>query len=396
MSKRSGDFVSLDELLDDIGVDAARWFMLWRSHDTTVDLDLDLARRESSDNPVYYVQYAHARIASILRKAGRGGVGRGRGRRADPGHAARADREGAGQAPARVPRRGPRGRRAPRAAPDLRLLDRRRRRLPRLLPRLPGGRRRGRGRRGLAPRPLPADQADDRRRPRPARHLGPGADVKPLAEIRGRSRDSVRAGTLRRSDLEAFGALLEQDRRAAPVLVTGAGDGRLAVSTGLASAAAARRRAHRAGRVRPRGADPGRRPRPRRRARPARVPARRSRRRPRSCSRWSSPARPRQKATDPLVCIVAGEPGDRRQGADRLGRLPPRGGETAQRLRPRRPPRPAARRRERRPAGGRRRRRTLVLACVGPLARHGPRRAPAEEGAARGCPAGGAEVVVYG
>ena len=70
MSKRSGDFVSLDELLDDIGVDATRWFMLWRSHDTTVDLDLELARRESSDNPVYYVQYAHARIASILRKAG--------------------------------------------------------------------------------------------------------------------------------------------------------------------------------------------------------------------------------------------------------------------------------------------------------------------------------------
>jgi arginyl-tRNA synthetase len=70
MSKRSGDFVSLDELLDDIGADATRWFMLWRSHDTTVDLDLALARRESSDNPVYYVQYAHARIASILRKAG--------------------------------------------------------------------------------------------------------------------------------------------------------------------------------------------------------------------------------------------------------------------------------------------------------------------------------------
>jgi arginyl-tRNA synthetase len=72
MSKRSGDFVSLDELLDDIGVDATRWFMLHRSHDTTVDLDLDLARRESSENPVYYVQYAHARIASILRKAGEG------------------------------------------------------------------------------------------------------------------------------------------------------------------------------------------------------------------------------------------------------------------------------------------------------------------------------------
>jgi arginyl-tRNA synthetase len=70
MSKRSGEFVSLDDLLDDIGVDAARWFMLWRNHDTTVDLDLELARRQSNDNPVYYVQYAHARIASILRKAG--------------------------------------------------------------------------------------------------------------------------------------------------------------------------------------------------------------------------------------------------------------------------------------------------------------------------------------
>ena len=69
MSKRSGEFVTLDELVDEIGVDATRWFMLWRSHDTTVDLDLELARRESSDNPVYYVQYAHARIASILRKA---------------------------------------------------------------------------------------------------------------------------------------------------------------------------------------------------------------------------------------------------------------------------------------------------------------------------------------
>jgi len=69
MSKRSGDFVALDELLDDIGVDATRWFMLWRSHDTTLDLDLELARRQSNDNPVYYVQYAHARIASILSKA---------------------------------------------------------------------------------------------------------------------------------------------------------------------------------------------------------------------------------------------------------------------------------------------------------------------------------------
>ena len=70
MSKRAGEFVTLDDLMDDIGVDATRWFLLQRSHDTTLDVDLDLARRRSQDNPVFYAQYAHARIASILRKAG--------------------------------------------------------------------------------------------------------------------------------------------------------------------------------------------------------------------------------------------------------------------------------------------------------------------------------------
>jgi len=74
MSKREGEFVTLDDLIDDIGVDAARFFLLQRSHDTTLDLDLTLAREQSQDNPVYYVQYAHARIASILRKAGEGRV----------------------------------------------------------------------------------------------------------------------------------------------------------------------------------------------------------------------------------------------------------------------------------------------------------------------------------
>jgi arginyl-tRNA synthetase len=74
MSKRRGDFITLDELVDQIGVDAARFFMLQRSHDTTVDLDLELARRESSENPVYYVQYAHARITSVLAKEGEKGV----------------------------------------------------------------------------------------------------------------------------------------------------------------------------------------------------------------------------------------------------------------------------------------------------------------------------------
>jgi arginyl-tRNA synthetase len=70
MSKRAGEFVTLDDLLDEIGVDAARWYLLARSHDTTVDLDLDLAREQSSENSVYYVQYAHARIASMLAKGG--------------------------------------------------------------------------------------------------------------------------------------------------------------------------------------------------------------------------------------------------------------------------------------------------------------------------------------
>jgi arginyl-tRNA synthetase len=75
MSKRAGEFVTLDELIAEIGVDAARWYLLARSHDTTVDLDLDLARSQSAENPVYYVQYAHARIASLLDKAGQQRVG---------------------------------------------------------------------------------------------------------------------------------------------------------------------------------------------------------------------------------------------------------------------------------------------------------------------------------
>ncbi len=66
MSKRRGEFITLDDLLDEVGVDATRFFMLQRSHDRTVDLDLELARRESPENPVYYVQYAHARIVSML------------------------------------------------------------------------------------------------------------------------------------------------------------------------------------------------------------------------------------------------------------------------------------------------------------------------------------------
>jgi len=68
MSKRRGDFITLDDLLDEVGVDATRFWMLQRSHDRTVDLDLELAKQESPENPVYYVQYAHARIVSMLGK----------------------------------------------------------------------------------------------------------------------------------------------------------------------------------------------------------------------------------------------------------------------------------------------------------------------------------------
>ena len=68
MSKRRGEFITLDDLLDEIGVDATRYFMLQRSHDRTVDLDLDLAKRQDRENPVYYIQYAHARIVTMLGK----------------------------------------------------------------------------------------------------------------------------------------------------------------------------------------------------------------------------------------------------------------------------------------------------------------------------------------
>jgi len=70
MSKRTGDVVTLDELIDEIGVDAARWYLVNRGHDQTIEIDVDLAAEKSQKNPVYYVQYAHARIASILRNAG--------------------------------------------------------------------------------------------------------------------------------------------------------------------------------------------------------------------------------------------------------------------------------------------------------------------------------------
>lgn len=68
MSTRSGEFVTLKQLTDEVGADAARFFYVMRSHEQHLDFDLDLAKSQSNDNPVYYIQYAHARICSIFRK----------------------------------------------------------------------------------------------------------------------------------------------------------------------------------------------------------------------------------------------------------------------------------------------------------------------------------------
>ncbi len=74
MSKRAGSYVTLQELLDEVGVDAARFVFLTKNHDSTLDFDIELVKKQNSDNPVYYVQYAHARICSIFRKAASEGI----------------------------------------------------------------------------------------------------------------------------------------------------------------------------------------------------------------------------------------------------------------------------------------------------------------------------------
>jgi arginyl-tRNA synthetase len=74
LSKRSGEMITLRDVMDEVGVDACRFFFLARSADSQMDFDLELAKKESSENPVYYVQYAHARIASILRLAADEGI----------------------------------------------------------------------------------------------------------------------------------------------------------------------------------------------------------------------------------------------------------------------------------------------------------------------------------
>ncbi len=69
MSKRAGDIIPLRALVEDVGTDAARFFFLMQSMDSHLDFDLELAKKQAAENPVFYVQYAHARICSILRGA---------------------------------------------------------------------------------------------------------------------------------------------------------------------------------------------------------------------------------------------------------------------------------------------------------------------------------------
>jgi len=75
MSTRAGEFATLKEVVDEVGVDAARFFFLTRSHESHLEFDLELAKKQSSENPVYYVQYGHARISNIFKTAGERGIG---------------------------------------------------------------------------------------------------------------------------------------------------------------------------------------------------------------------------------------------------------------------------------------------------------------------------------
>ena len=171
ISKRRGDVVFLDELIDEIGVDAARWYLVNRGPDQTIEIDVDLAAEKTQKNPVYYVQYAHARIAGILRNAPEG-----------PGNSLlHAPEELAAEEKDLIKRltefpdvvEEAVARQRPARAPELR--DSRRRRLPPLLPRAPRPRERGRG---VPARSRARDADRDRAQPRPRRGRGSRAHVR--------------------------------------------------------------------------------------------------------------------------------------------------------------------------------------------------------------------------
>ena len=175
MSKRRGDVVLLDELMDLIGIDAARWYLVSRSHDQTIELDIELAREQSGKNPVYYVQYAHARIAAIERGAGE----RAEGAVPDPALAPEPTEAALVRALAEFPRVAAEAAdlRAPHRiaayATDLAAG------LPRVLPRLPRARRRRPATHAQPARALPCDARGARELARPARARRAGGDVAP-------------------------------------------------------------------------------------------------------------------------------------------------------------------------------------------------------------------------
>ena len=168
MSKRRGDVVFLDEFVDEIGVDAARWYLLSRGHDQAIEIDVDLAAERSQKNPVYYVQYAHARIAGILRNA------EGRRPTRAPARALAPEERDLVKRLLELPEvvREATARRGAARDPDLR--DPRRRRLPPLLP--PPPRARGAGG-GVPPRALRGDARRRRHVPRPDRRRRARAHV---------------------------------------------------------------------------------------------------------------------------------------------------------------------------------------------------------------------------
>ena len=174
MSKRAGLIVTLDDLIDAIGVDAARFVLVQRSHDQTIDLDLDLLVQQNAENPVYYCQYAHARIAAILHKAGDAAAERAAG--TDVGTAS--GRGGAGEVAGRLPRHGGRGGRLPGAAQGGRVCPGHGQGVPPVLQPVPRDRRGGR-RPGQPAGALQSDQT--------------GACDGAGSGRRGRSRTHVRA-----------------------------------------------------------------------------------------------------------------------------------------------------------------------------------------------------------
>ena len=176
MSKRRGDIVFLEDLMDEVGVDAARWYLVNRGPDQAIDIDIDLAAEKSQKNPVYYVQYAHARIAGILRNAPVPGTVPGT---APDQPLAREERDLIKRL-AEFPAVVAEATRAARAArhPDVR--DPRRRRLPPLLPRASRARVRAAG---LPARALPRDAARDRAQSRLDRRRGSRSNVKRLVLV---------------------------------------------------------------------------------------------------------------------------------------------------------------------------------------------------------------------